>query len=107
MAEEQNSPPTRSREQRFAALRKANEIRIGRAQLKRALTDGAVTIEHVLANPPECARQQKVEDVLLAVPKYGPSKVARLLARCRVSPAKTIGGLSERQRQELLRHFRP
>ena len=106
MAEEQSSLPARSREQRFAALRKANEVRSGRAQLKRALADGAASIEHVLASPPECARQQKVEDVLLAVPKYGPSKVARLLAHCRISPAKTIGGLTERQRQELLRHFR-
>ena len=43
----------------------------------------------------------KVADLLLAVPKHGPVKVDKLLRRCRIAPAKTIGGLSQRQREEL------
>jgi len=38
----------------------------------------------------------------LAVPKYGRVKANRLLERCRVSPAKTVNGLTPRQRKELL-----
>jgi hypothetical protein len=34
--------------------------------------------------------------------KYGRVKAARIMERCRVSPSKTIGGLSERQRRELI-----
>jgi hypothetical protein len=40
--------------------------------------------------------------MLLAVPKYGRVKTNRILNHCRISPSKTIGGLSERQRTELV-----
>ena len=39
-------------------------------------------------------------------PKYGRVKVNRILTHCRISPSKTIGGLSERQRNELVRLLR-
>jgi hypothetical protein len=43
----------------------------------------------------------KVADLMLAVAEHGPVKVDKLLRRCRIAPAKTVGGLSERQRDEL------
>jgi hypothetical protein len=43
-----------------------------------------------------------VFDLLLSVPKYGRVKVNKILSTCRVSPSKTIGGLSQRQRTELV-----
>ena len=88
--------------QRLEALRRANEIRIGRAQLKRALAAGSVRVSDILAAPPECVKTQKVQALLLALPRYGPARVARLLAQCQISSAKTVGGLSERQRGELI-----
>jgi hypothetical protein len=39
--------------------------------------------------------------MLLAVPKVGRVKATKILHSCRVSPGKTFGGLSERQRAEL------
>ena len=92
--------PARSAAQRLKALRRANEIRIGRAQLKKNLASGSVRITDILATPPECAKTQKVHDLLLALPKYGPARVARLLAYGR--PSKTVAGLSDRQRKELI-----
>jgi len=47
-----------------------------------------------------------VVDLLMATPKCGRVKSARIMEQCRVSPSKTIGGLSERQRAELLGYFR-
>ena len=44
----------------------------------------------------------KVFDMILAVPKYGRVKANKILNQCRISPSKTIGGLSERQRAELV-----
>ena len=35
--------------------------------------------------------------MLMAVPKFGRVKAARLLNQCRISQSKTVGGLSERQ----------
>ena len=93
---------SRSTAQRAEALRRANEIRIGRAQLKSALATGSVRVTDILASPPECVKTQKVHALLLALPKYGPARVARLLAQCQISSAKTVAGLSERQRGELI-----
>ena len=43
--------------------------------------------------------------MLMAVPKFGRVKAARLLNQCRISQSKTVGGLSERQRAELVSLF--
>ena len=88
------------------ALRQANQIRSGRAQLKKELASGRVRIEELLAQPPEFAKTAKVYDLLVALPKIGPVRAARSLARCRIAPSKTVGGLSERQRDELIGLFR-
>ena len=96
------SAPKRSLDQRMAALERANGIRSARAQLKRDLKAGRVKITELLAKPPEYVLTAKVFDMLLAVPKYGRVKANRVLNQCRISPAKTIGGLSERQRGELV-----
>ena len=84
------------------ALEVANEIRTRRAQLKKDLKGGKVKIDTLLLDPPEWLGSAKVFDIILAVPKYGRVKVNRILNQCRISPSKTIGGLSERQRAELV-----
>jgi hypothetical protein len=43
--------------------------------------------------------------MLLALPKYGRVKATKILHSCRVSPSKTFGGLTERQRTELTRRL--
>jgi hypothetical protein len=94
--------PERSLLQRMDALQRANEIRTRRAQLKRDLKAGRVSIHTLLLDPPEFLATAKVFDMLLAVPKYGRVKANKVLQQCRISPSKTIGGLSERQRDELV-----
>ena len=94
--------PLRSLDQRMEALRRANEIRVERAKLKKDLKVGVVTIDAVLADPPEYLLTAKVFDMLLSVPKFGRVKATRFLNQCRISQSKTVGGLSERQRSELI-----
>jgi hypothetical protein len=94
--------PLRSLDQRMDALRRANEIRVKRAQLKKDLKSGTVQIEAVLKEPPEYVETAKVFDMLMAVPKFGRVKAARFLNQCRISQSKTVGGLSDRQRAELV-----
>jgi dihydroorotate dehydrogenase (NAD+) catalytic subunit len=98
--------PERSLVQRMEALQRANEIRTRRAQLKRDLKGGRVSIHDLLLEPPEYVETAKVFDMLLAVPKYGRVKVNKVLQQCRISPSKTIGGLSQRQRTELVSMLR-
>ena len=98
--------PERSLNQRMDALTRANEIRTQRAQLKRDLRGGRVSIATLLLDPPAFLETAKVLDMLLAVPKVGRVKANRALSQCRISPSKTIGGLSERQRTELVELMR-
>ena len=67
---------------------------------------GRAQIHGLLLDPPEYLLTAKAFDLLLAVPKYGRVKVNRILTHCRISPSKTIGGLSERQRNELVSYLR-
>jgi hypothetical protein len=98
--------PARSLDQRMEALNRANDVRIRRAQLKRDLKAGDAEITDVLADPPMYLLTAKVSDILMSVPKCGRVKVGRLLTIARVSSSKTVGGLSERQRSELVELFR-
>jgi hypothetical protein len=98
--------PERSLDQRMTALQRANEIRTKRAELKRDLKAGRVSITALLLDPPKEVETAKVLDMLLSVPKVGRVKAGKVLQQCRVSPSKTIGGLSERQRAELVELMR-
>ena len=104
-ARTQAHAPLRSLDQRMEALKRANDIRVKRAQLKKDLKDGRVSIEQILRQPPEYVSTAKVFDILMAVPKFGRVKAARFLNQCRISQAKTVGGLSDRQRAELIGLF--
>jgi hypothetical protein len=101
----QAQAPLRSLDQRMEALKRANDIRVRRARLKKDLKDGRAHIEQILDNPPEYVSTAKVFDMLMAVPKFGRVKAARFLNQCRISQSKTVGGLSERQRAELIGLF--
>ena len=61
----------------------------------------------ILLSPPDHVLTAKVFDMLLAVPKLGRVRATRFLNQCRISQSKTVGGLTERQRSELLRTARP
>jgi hypothetical protein len=99
--DQHRATPERSLDQRMDALARANEVRARRAQLKRDLTARRVSIAVLLHHPPTYPETAKVFDIVLALPKVGRVKATKILHSCRVSPSKTFGGLSERQRVEL------
>src|SRR5579872_1915829 len=90
--------PLRSLDQRMDALKRANDVRVRRAKLKKDLKDGRVKIESILGSPPEYVSTAKVIDILMAVPKFGRVKADRFLNTCRISQSKTVGGRSEERR---------
>jgi hypothetical protein len=98
--------PGRSREQRLRALERANEVRTARAKLKQQLASGEIELVQILADPPACVRTARVRDVLLVVPKIGSARAGRILAQCGIAHSKTLDGLTDRQRGELINLFR-
>ena|SRR5437868_8835011 len=104
--EESLTAPDRSLKQRMDALQQANKIRTMRKDLKLDLKTGRRQITGLILDPPEVIQTMKLFDLLISVPKYGRVKVNRILTQCRISPSKTIGGLSERQRGEIVSYLR-
>lgn len=96
------TPPERTITQRERALERADEVRLARAQLKRDIRARRLSAAAVLREPPEYLDTMKVWDLLMAAPRVGRVKVNKALTHCRIYQGKTIGGLSERQRGELV-----
>jgi hypothetical protein len=96
------APPDRSLRQRLAALERANEIRSRRAAWKRDVKAGRCRVGVVLAVTPWWMESMRVLDVLLSVPGVGHVKATRWLKLAGVSSRRSVGGLSLRQRAELV-----
>jgi hypothetical protein len=104
---QQYPTPPRTLVKRHKALLRANEVRTSRAQLKRDLKAGRVSIYTILIRPEDYdVDSMKIFDLLLATPKYGRVKVNKTLQMCRISPSKTIGGMTQRQLSELVSMLR-
>jgi hypothetical protein len=86
--------PDRSLAQRREAIKRANWTRSRRAVLKRDIHARRESGVFILLVPPDYVLTMKVFDRILAMPNYGRTKTGTVLHRCRISPTKTIGGLS-------------
>jgi hypothetical protein len=94
--------PERSLQQRMDALRNANEIRSYRANLKRDIKAQRISVVDLLIDPPVEVETMKIFDLLLSIPQMGRVKVNKLLMTCRISPSKTVDGMTDRQRAEMV-----
>ena len=94
--------PGRSLEQRRRALERANEVRVARAKLKNDLASGDADLAPLIVNPPEFVASAKVVDLLVSLPRIGQVRARQILGRARIAPTKTLGGLTSRQRGELV-----
>ena len=98
-------PPALSNEQREYARRVAAEARRERADVRASLRDGRVTVIHVLDSPIEAHQRMRVRDVVLALPGIGPIRCAEILEAAGIASTKHVGGLTEHQRERLLRRL--
>jgi hypothetical protein len=96
----------RTVEQRREALRRANVIRACRARLKINIRAGRVSVPDLLLDPPGWLLTMKAWDLVLAQPKYGFVKTAKVFNATGMSPSKTVGGMSVRQRRVLVNELR-
>jgi hypothetical protein len=85
--------------QHLQALERANQVRLARAALKRRVAAGQITAaEIVLACPPE-AEGMAACDLLMSQRRWGRTRCRKFLATIPLSENKTIGSMTERQRQ--------
>lgn len=92
--------------QHMRALAQANRVRLARAELKRQVTDGEVTVEEVVLSCAWEASSMTIADLLMSQHRWGRTRCRRFLASIPMSETKTIGSMTDRQRRALAARLR-
>ena len=87
--------------QYMRALERANQVRLARAELKRRIALGEVDVAEVILECPWEADSMAVADLLVSQRRWGQTRCRRFLAQLPMSEKKTVGSMTERQRQTL------
>jgi hypothetical protein len=87
--------------QHMRALARANQVRLARAELKRKVAVDEVDVADVILSCPWEAHSMAVADLLISQRRWGQTRCRRFLAQIPMSEKKTVGSMTERQRQTL------
>ena len=91
--------------QHMLALAQANRVRLARADLKRQVAEGEATVAEVVLGRPWEAESMSIADLLMSQHRWGRTRCRRFLAAIPMVETKTIGSMTERQRNELARRL--
>jgi hypothetical protein len=83
------------------ALAQANRVRLARAELKRLIAEGEITVEDVVLDCPWEAESMAIADLLMSQHRWGRTRCRRFLAAIPISETKTIASMTQRQRRAL------
>ena len=99
------TPPSLSQEQRVEASRLAVANRRRRAEVKRLVKTGDLSLEELfeLATREECVAQMRAYDLISALPAIGEVKAERIMTKASIAKTRRIRGLGPKQRAELFR----
>jgi hypothetical protein len=87
--------------QHMQALAQANKVRLARAELKRQVGDGELSVADVVLDCPWEADSMAIADLLMSQHRWGRTRCRRFLASVSMNETKTIGSMTDRQRREL------
>jgi hypothetical protein len=87
--------------QHMQALQRANEVRLARAELKRRIGYGDTSAAEVVLSSPWEVETMAVAELLMSQRRWGHTRARRFLAAIPMAETKTIGSMTERQRQTL------
>jgi hypothetical protein len=87
--------------QHMQALAQANRVRLARAELKRQIADGELSVADVVLDCPWEAESMAVADLLTSQHRWGRTRCRRFLSAIPMSETKTVGSMTDRQRRAL------
>lgn len=87
--------------QHMRALARANEVRLARADLKRRIGHGEVSVAEVVMASPWEAESMTISDLLMSQRRWGTTRCRKLLLGIPMSENKTVGSMTDRQRRAL------
>jgi hypothetical protein len=99
------TPPQLTPEQRAAALAKAAEARAARAEIKRQLKQGSMTVADALASSDTNVGKLKVISMLESLPGLGKVKARKIMEEVGIADNRKIQGLGAQQKKALLEHL--
>ena len=91
--------------QHMRALAQANRVRLARAELRRQVAEGEATVAEIVLACPWEAESMAIADLLMSQHRWGRTRCRRFLASIPMTETKTIGSMTERQRNELARRL--
>ncbi len=91
--------------QHMRALQRANEVRLARADLKRRIGDGVISVREVVLISSWEVESMPLHELLVSQHRWGSTRCRKFLAEIGLSETKTVGSLTDRQRQELAREL--
>jgi Cdc6-like AAA superfamily ATPase len=96
-------PPSLTHEQRVAASKAAVANRRRRAEVKRRIKSGELSLEELfaLADQEVCVAQMRAFDLISALPAIGEVKAARIMEQGSIAQSRRIRGLGPKQREAL------
>jgi hypothetical protein len=83
------------------ALARANRVRLARADLKRQISDGEVSVAEVVLTCPWEAESMAIADLLMSQHRWGRTRCRRFLAAIPMSETKSVASMTDRQRNAL------
>lgn len=89
-------------QQHLRALEHANRVRLARADMKRRVAAGALSVTEVVLTCPWHTRSMSVSDLLMSQKRWGRARCRRLLLSIGVPENKELSKLTERQQLALV-----
>lgn len=89
------------RQQHLLALEHANRVRLARANMKRQVAEGEVSVAEVVLSCPWHAHSMSISTLLLSQKRWGRARSRRILVSIGVAENRPVGALTERQRMAL------
>lgn len=99
------TPPILTPEQRIAALAKAAEARAARAEIKRQLKLGSMTVADALVSSDVNVGKLKVIAMLESLPGLGKVKARKIMEEVGIADNRKIQGLGTQQKKALLEYL--
>ncbi len=98
--------PELSPEQKRAALKKAQEMRSKRAQIRENLKQGALTLEKILSSPDDnVISRMRVAYLLESLPRIGRVRSRKIMEEIGIHESRRVQGLGARQKEALLKRL--
>ena len=91
--------------QHMRALAQANRVRLARAELKRQVSEGEASVAEIVIERPWEAESMSITDLLMSQHRWGRTRCRRFLSSIPMVETKTIGSMTDRQRNELAKRL--